>query len=247
MPSFFLAALNFLLTVIDSRRVADLPWHSPQGRRPLRHTGRAINRSITIEFNVTKSASSSVTPPSRLQDRRRGGRRVLLDVGMVVYGEGHSRPVQPHSIGDPRPPTSCCPGDKRGFSSRPRRRSDCSPAATDLVGMACGTGPFPSSLPTALSRRGWMFSPRTQRRSPTRPSMARPFPTSRASQSQREGWRQRAQAGHPAGCESASNLDPWRNRCNPLQLNEFREKRGVPVGRRSNTPEINNSASASTI
>ena len=65
MPSFFLAALNFLLTVIDSRRVADLPWHSPQGRRPLRHTGRAINRSITIEFNVTKSASSSVTPPSR--------------------------------------------------------------------------------------------------------------------------------------------------------------------------------------
>jgi len=27
-------------------------------------------------------------------------------------------------------------------------------------------------------------------------------------------------------CESASNLDPWRNRCNALHSNDFREKRG---------------------
>ena len=46
---------------------------------------------------------------------------------------------------------------------------------------------------------------------------------------------------------SASNLDPWRNRYNALQSNDVREKEGVTVGRRSNTPEINNSASASTI
>src|SRR5258705_6275503 len=52
----------------------------------------------------------------------------------------------------------------------------------------------------------------------------------------------------PTGiCESASNLDPWRNRYNALQSNDFREKEGVTVGRRSNTPEISNSASASTI
>src|SRR5712671_7298685 len=50
-----------------------------------------------------------------------------------------------------------------------------------------------------------------------------------------------------ADCESASNLDPWRNRYNALQSNDFREKEGVTVGRRSNTPEISNSASASTI
>jgi len=50
-----------------------------------------------------------------------------------------------------------------------------------------------------------------------------------------------------ADCESASNLDPWRNRYNALQSNDFREKEAVTVGRRSNTPEISNSASASTI
>src|SRR5258705_7117354 len=27
-------------------------------------------------------------------------------------------------------------------------------------------------------------------------------------------------------CESASNLDPWRSRCNALHSNNFREKRG---------------------
>jgi hypothetical protein len=30
------------------------------------------------------------------------------------------------------------------------------------------------------------------------------------------------------GCESAFNLDPWRNRCSQLQLNDFRDKRGGP-------------------
>ena len=49
------------------------------------------------------------------------------------------------------------------------------------------------------------------------------------------------------GCESASNLDPWPNRYNALQLNSFQEKRGVTVGRRSNAPEISNSNSASMI
>jgi hypothetical protein len=29
-----------------------------------------------------------------------------------------------------------------------------------------------------------------------------------------------------AMCESASNLDPWRNRCNALHSNNFREKEG---------------------
>ena len=48
-------------------------------------------------------------------------------------------------------------------------------------------------------------------------------------------------------CESASNLDPWSNRYNALQLNSFREKAGVTVGRRSNAPEISNSTSASMI
>jgi hypothetical protein len=54
-------------------------------------------------------------------------------------------------------------------------------------------------------------------------------------------------ASDAAKCESASNLDPWRNRYNALQSNDFREKEGVTVGRRSNTPGISNSASASTI
>src|SRR6266436_4265928 len=48
-------------------------------------------------------------------------------------------------------------------------------------------------------------------------------------------------------CESASHLAPWRNRYTALQSNDFREKEGVTVGRRSNPPEISNSASASTI
>jgi hypothetical protein len=44
------------------------------------------------------------------------------------------------------------------------------------------------------------------------------------------------------------NLDHWRNRYNALQFKRFsRKKERVTVGRRSNTPEINNSASASTI
>jgi hypothetical protein len=41
-------------------------------------------------------------------------------------------------------------------------------------------------------------------------------------------------------CESASDLDPRRNRCNASQSNDFQEKRGGTVGRRSNTSEINN-------
>src|SRR5271167_2060142 len=48
-------------------------------------------------------------------------------------------------------------------------------------------------------------------------------------------------------CESASNLDPWPNRYNALQLNSFQQKSGVTVGRRSNAPEISNSTSASMI
>jgi len=35
-----------------------------------------------------------------------------------------------------------------------------------------------------------------------------------------------AGAGVGRYCESASNLDPWRNLCNPLRLNDFR--RGGP-------------------
>jgi hypothetical protein len=113
---------------------------------------------------------------------------------MVVYGEGHSRPVQPHSIGDPRPPTSCCPGDKRGFSSRPRRRSDCSPAATDLVGMACGTGLCRPS-PTEYPKHGSIPWLRCRKGTSARPSMGEVIPDSpAASQAQYRGLRERAHA-----------------------------------------------------
>ena len=56
-----------------------------------------------------------------------------------------------------------------------------------------------------------------------------------------------ANEGMCLGCASASNLDPWRNRCNSLHSNNLREKRGVTVGSRSNTLKKRNSASASTI
>ena len=48
-------------------------------------------------------------------------------------------------------------------------------------------------------------------------------------------------------CASASNLDPWRNRCNSLHSNNLQEKRGVTVGSRSNALKVSNSATASTI
>jgi hypothetical protein len=38
--------------------------------------------------------------------------------------------------------------------------------------------------------------------------------------------RQRRKLDREALCESASNLDPWRNRYNALQSNDFREKYG---------------------